>query len=584
MAFKDKLPVSYLLFTTKGRISRLRYWTASLFIWATFYVLFNALEYSISYSATWVIYPLLFWTLFATATKRLHDSNKSAYWLLLAGIPVLGPLVLIYLLGFKSGNALNNKYGETPGSAPDYFTNGNAQEIPHLKSGERIVNDVTQLNPVLVSKVEVPLTIEDLQNIIKTADKPVSIGGGRFSMGGQTASHGSIHIDMRKLNKVLEFSPDKRTIKVQAGIRWCDIQHYIDEHNLSLKIMQTYANFTVGGALSVNAHGRYIGHGPLILSVRSIDVVLASGELVHASRTENADLFFACIGCYNAVAVIACAEFELEENVKVKRIHKKMKRSSYHDFFFKTIRVNKDVIFHNGDIYPPGYKNVRAVSWVITKEKPTEKTRLMPLSASYPVERYFIAAFSKNNFGKWRKEYIIDPIVYMSKKIHWRNYEAGYDVAELEPESRKDSTYVLQEYFVPVASFDRFTELMAEIFIRHEVNVLNVSIRHAFADAGSLLAWAKEECFAFVVYHKQDTSDCEKNKVGVWTRELVEASISLGGSYYLPYQVHPTEQQFHKAYPNAKKLFELKAKLDPGFKFRNVLWDTYYKPNQLKNE
>ena len=31
------------------------------------------------------------------------------------------------------------------------------------------------------------------------------------------------------------------------------------------------------------------------------------------------------------------------------------------------------------------------------------------------------------------------------------------------------------------------------------VNVLNVSIRHARADPGSLLAWAREECFAFVV-------------------------------------------------------------------------------------
>lgn len=579
MAIKDKLPVSYLLFTSRGRINRLTYWTVSIFIWTVFYVLFNFLEFSFSYSATWVLYPLLFWALIATATKRLHDSNRTGFWLWLILIPVLGPLVLIFFLGFKRGNIKSNRFGVVPNSAPDYFKNPDAEKIPHLKSEERIVNDVTQLNPILVVKVETPKTIEELQNIIKTADKPVCIGGGRFSMGGQTASSHCLHIDMRKLNKVLHFSAQEKTIKVQAGIRWCDIQHFVDEHNLSIKIMQTYANFTVGGSLSVNCHGRYIGLGPVILSVKSLDVIVANGEMILTSPNEKPEIFFACVGCYNAIGVIANVELELTENVAVKRSHTKMQRSEYKNFFFNNVRGNKEVVFHNGDIYPPLYKNVRAVSWTKTTENPTEKTRLMPLAAAYPIERYFIGAFSKSRFGKWRREFIIDPIVFGRKKIHWRNYEAGYDVLELEPESRKESTYVLQEYFVAVEKFDDFASLMAEIFIRHNVNVINVSIRHAKADSGSLLAWAREEVFAFVVWYKQGTTETDKSKVAVWTRELIDAVTSLNGSYYLPYQPHATVEQFHKAYPNANKLFELKKKLDPDFKFRNVIWDTYYKSN-----
>ncbi|MGN6181922.1 MAG: FAD-binding protein, partial [Mucilaginibacter sp.] len=103
-------------------------------------------------------------------------------------------------------------------------------------------------------------------------------------------------------------------------------------------------------------------------------------------------------------------------------------------------------------------------------------------------------------------------------------------------------------------------------------------IRHAHADTGSYLAWAREEVFAFVVYYKQRTSTAAKNAVGVWTRELADAVIAVNGAYYLPYQVHPTAEQFHKAYPNAYKLFALKDKLDPQYKFSNVLWDTYYRP------
>jgi len=577
MPLKDRLPVSYLLFTTRGRINRLTYWIASLFIWSAFYVLFNLLGFVFSYAATWAIYPLLFWALFSTAAKRLHDSNKSWQWLLLILIPVLGPLVLIFLLGFKRGSILSNRFGAVPGAAPDYFKNPDAIKIPHLKTDERIVNDVTQLNPVLVAEVVTPKTIEELQHIIATTNKPVCIGGGRFSMGGQTASPHCLHIDTRQLNKVLAFSAENKTIQVQAGIRWCDIQQYIDGYHLSISIMQTYANFTVGGSLSVNCHGRYIGLGPVILSVKSLDVILADGEIVHTSPEENAELFFACVGCYNAVAVIARVELALTDNVAVKRSHVKMKRDDYRNFFFDNIRENRDVIFHNGDIYPPDFKNIRAVSWTKTNRKPTEKTRLMPLAGAYPIERYFIGAFSKSKFGKWRRQYIIDPLVFSRKKTHWRNYEAGYDVLELEPSSRKDSTYVLQEYFVGVDRFDAFASLMAEIFSRHQVNVINVSIRHAKADSGSLLAWAREEVFAFVVWYKQGTTDADKNKVAVWTKELIDAVISLGGAYYLPYQAHASLEQFHQAFPYAQKLFELKRKLDPDYKFRNIIWDTYYK-------
>ena len=577
MDFKHKLPVSYLLFTTKGRIDRLTYWTVSVFIWTSFYILYNALNLEINHKIAWLIYGLLCWTLIATATKRLHDTNKSIYWLLLIGIPVIGAIILLFLLGFKGGNVHPNHFGKVPGSAPDYFKNPDGHIIPHLQSNERIINEVTQLHPVIVGKIKVPSSIEELQQIIKETDKSISIGGGRFSMGGQTASSGSTHIDMRKLNKVIEFSAEQKTIKVEAGIRWCDIQHYVDAHNLSVKIMQTYANFTVGGALSVNCHGRYIGLGAVILSVKSLEIILASGEIIKCSPTEKSELFFACVGCYNAIGVIARVELELADNIPVKRVFKTMKTNEYKDFFMENIKDRKEVIFHNADLYPPTYKNARAVSWIETDEKPNEKTRLMPLANAYPFERYFISAFSKSNFGKWRREHIIDPLLYLSKKIHWRNYEAGYDVAELEPQSRNESTYVLQEYFIPVNSFNKFTALMAEIFQRHQVNVINVSIRHAEKDTGSLLAWAKEEVFAYVVWYKQFTNDTEKNKVAVWTRELIDASISLNGSYYLPYQAHATDAQFHRAYPNAKKLMELKAQLDPKFQFRNIIWDTYYK-------
>ncbi|MEJ0032802.1 MAG: D-arabinono-1,4-lactone oxidase [Bacteroidota bacterium] len=104
---------------------------------------------------------------------------------------------------------------------------------------------------------------------------------------------------------------------------------------------------------------------------------------------------------------------------------------------------------------------------------------------------------------------------------------------------------------------------------------MNISIRHSPQDTSSLMAWAKDEVFAFVVYYKQGTSDEDKVKVGEWTRELIEVAISHHGSYYLPYQLHATGEQFRRAYPNVGRFLELKKRLDPNNKFRNKLWDKY---------
>ncbi|GAB3990841.1 FAD-binding oxidoreductase [Spirosoma daeguense] len=576
MRLKDKLPLSYLLFTIHGRIQRSTYWLVSVFIWSTFYVLHTLLYDGLGEGATYVLYPLLLGSLTATSTKRLHDSNHSGYWLLIVLIPVLGAIWLIYLLGFRRGDKQKNLFGPVPNEAADYLKNDNGQPAPGRSTAERIINDVTHLNPVVVANVFRPASVAELQEKIRTTTGPVSVGGGRFSMGGQTASADSLHIDMRGLNQVLNFSKEAKTITVQTGIRWCDIQRYVDPNDLSIKIMQTYANFTVGGSLSVNVHGRYMGHGPLILAVRSIELILADGSLVKASRTENPDIFFGAIGGYNGLGIIVSAELDLEDNVAVERQYHKLHYSDYRPYFFDTIRDNTGAVFHNGDMYPPAFKNMRAVTWVKTDKEPTVKTRLMPLRESYPLERYFMWAFTETILGKWRREHIVDPILYRAKPIHWRNYEAGYDVAELEPRSRTNRTYVLQEYFVPVRHFEEFAQKMSEIFNRYRVNVINVSVRHAHADSGSYLAWAREEVFAFVVYYKQRTNNVAKNEVAIWTRELIDAVISVGGAYYLPYQAHATVEQFHQAYPNATKLFALKRKLDPNFRFHNVFWDTYY--------
>lgn len=310
-------------------------------------------------------------------------------------------------------------------------------------SGHHTVNDVTQLNPVRVMAIVAPQQVEDVQEALRRTSGPVSIGGGRFSMGGQTASPGSLHFDMRTLSKIVSFSPTEKVVRVQAGVRWCDIQRFIDPHGLSVKIMQTYANFTVGGSLSVNCHGRYVGLGPMVMSVRAIQVVLHDGSVVEATRTQRSDLFFSVIGGYGALGIVVEIELDLVENKRLQRVDQVMPLTEYLSHFKNQVRSDPKAVFHHADIYGPHYGTVRSVTWVESEAAATTQGRLQRLAQRYPLHQYLLWSVSESPLGGARREKLIDPLLYLRRQVHWRNYEAGYDVAELEPPSRQHRTYVL---------------------------------------------------------------------------------------------------------------------------------------------
>ena len=447
--------------------------------------------------------------------------------------------------------------------------------LPTRTDSTVAVTEVTALYPVNMRKVVTPHTVEEIARAVAESPGPISIGGGRYSMGGQTATPDGLQLDLREFKGVVQLDTAARTITVHSGTRWRDVQHAIDPAGLSVKIMQTYNSFTVGGALSVNAHGRYIGQGPLIRSVRTITLVLADGSVVRASATEHPELFFGAIGGYGALGVIADVTLDLASDVHVKRFDRTLPVTGYLEYFRHDVQPDSNVIFHNADIYPPAFETVHAVSYARTSDPLTISEHVQPQDQGSWWHRTVYRIISSGRAGSWIRQHVVDPLIFNGHPVAWRNYEASYDVSELEPASRSADTYVLQEYFVPADSLSQFVPRMGQILRAHDVNVVNVSIRHALPDPGTYLAWAPTEVFAYVLYYKQRTDPESQREVGTWTRELIDAAIHLGGRYYLPYQPRATREQFARAYPHAADLFALKRRVDPTNKFTNTLWDLY---------
>ena len=436
------------------------------------------------------------------------------------------------------------------------------------------IRNVTNLYSVIVDKVISPINIIEIQKEVKNYKWPISIGWGRFSMWWQIATEWVLFVDMKKFNKIIDFDLTWKTITVQAGTSRYDIQKFINDYNLSVMIMQTYNNFTVWWSLSVNAHGRYVWLGPIINSVISMKIITASGDLLEASPAINKDLFYSAIWWYGSLWIIAEVTLQLADNTNIERSSEIIVINEYNNFFFNNVRYNSKAIFHNCDLYPPLYTKCRAITWTKTNKEASHKD-VISRDNNYWKERIIMKIIANRPWGKQLRKFIIDPLLFFSSPIHSRNYEASYSVMELEPVSRKNSTYVLQEYFVPERNLTWFVIGLQNIVKKHKPNIINISIRHSIADKKSVLSRAKDNVFAFVIYYKQKTDQIDQEKVAVWTKELIDLSLLLSGSYYLPYQPHATKEQFKKAYPGYQDFLVIKHKYDPTNKFRNKLIDKY---------
>lgn len=440
-----------------------------------------------------------------------------------------------------------------------------------------LVANVTGLYSVQVARIETPHSTDEVAALVGAWSGQVAIGGGRYSMGGQVAVRAGLHLDMRQMGKVLWLRPAEHAVRVQAGIRWRDLQDHLDPLGLAVKTMQSYSNFTVGGAVAVNCHGRYVGHGPIGNTVRALQLVLADGSVIESSPTVRSELFRAAIGGYGAIAVITEVELELADNVRIERVIERVPLKRYLSHFKEKVLADKRAVLHNADLLPPMFDSPVSVTWRQASESTplTETERLVPRGKSYGLEQSAIWAITELPGGQTLRKDIIAPAQIRKPAVKWLNHEASLDVAELEPRSRAVSTYVLQEYFVPEQSAVDFVREMARVLRQHGVAALNISIRHAPADTLSLLPWAREDVFCFVLYYKQRTWKSAREAVGVWTRKLIDLALQHGGRYYLPYQPHATKQQFESAYPEAVQLRRLKRRVDPMGKLSNELWRKY---------
>lgn len=449
---------------------------------------------------------------------------------------------------------------------------------------ESVISDVSRLMPTEIKKIvkgEEEKSIVDTFANAENENLKVSIAGKRHSQGGHTYYPDGVVLDMTAFNKVLNVDPVQKTVHVQSGATWDDIQKAINPHGLSVKVMQSQNIFTVGGSLSVNVHGRDIRNGSLIETVNWFRLLKPDGKIITVSREENSEYFPLVIGGYGLFGVILDVELQLTSDELYTLETEEMNYKDYENYFKQNVLNDDNVKMHLArlstapdtflqDMYVTNYRmNPNQEEYgayhQLKEDKFTFLTKfLLGLSRDFD--------WGKNVFWEMQKSFFDKREGLLETRNNVMRSESEF----LEYVGKND-TDILQEYFIPVDEYEEYIHDLRNFLSENDLNVMNITVRYVDHNEEAFLSYAKEDMFALVLLINQGMGEKEMKKTGDAIRGMIDITIEHRGSYYLPYYGYPTVEQLYDAYPNAQAFFEYKRKFDPKERFVNLFYEEYGK-------
>ncbi|MBX4201031.1 FAD-binding oxidoreductase [Candidatus Parcubacteria bacterium] len=466
-----------------------------------------------------------------------------------------------------------------------------ARLIPWEQRGGSI-DDASCLDKTAVFGIVEVKNESDIKNALifaKENNLKVSIAGVKHSMGGQAFLKGAMVLNMVGFNKKI-LNEAENTMTVQSGATWHDIQNWLHP-KYAVKAMQSTDIFTVGGSISVNAHGMDHQVGSLGKTIQSLRIMLPDGTIKTASRTENPELFNLVIGGYGLFGVVLDAKIDITENVLYRSERKVINYTEFLDTYNNQINSDPDNQLFYGHLSTGPQSFLKEMILYTYKKVDEPGVQIPPLAevSAIPLRRLMINFSKQGYLGatlKWFAEKYIEPKLE-SCDIKSRAQALGegeaclvsrnepmHDSVKYLKNNLKNDTDILQEYFIPRGQFVPFVDEMRKVLLANHANLLNASVRVIHKE-DNFLNYAPQDSFAIVLYLNQKTDAQANQNMAKLTSDLIDLSNEYSGRFFLPYQLHYTFEQLKKSYPEINGFFADKKKYDPDGLFRNTFYEKY---------
>jgi FAD/FMN-containing dehydrogenase len=178
------------------------------------------------------------------------------------------------------------------------------------EEARRVYNGMIDKHPAAVVRCTGPADVAAVIGVAQSEGVDLSVRGGAHSAPGFGTNDGGLVIDLSALQDVV-VDPDARTVRAGGGCTWSVFNDGTHAHGLATTggiIGSTgIAGLTLGGGIGYLARK----YGLSCDNLLSAEVVTADGEVLTASESEHADLFWALRGGGGNFGVVTTFEYRL---------------------------------------------------------------------------------------------------------------------------------------------------------------------------------------------------------------------------------------------------------------------------------
>lgn len=414
------------------------------------------------------------------------------------------------------------------------------------------------------------------EQLARMVDKSGTIarGLGR-SYGDAALNAGKTVLGTRTMDRIVSFDGETGVLVCEAGLSLAEIIRLFGPLGWFPMITPGTKFVTVGGCIANDVHGKaHHAQGSFVGSVDAMTVLLASGEIVNASREENADLFWASFGGMGLLGIVLTATIRLrriettyfrQRKIIAYDLEGMMDALDENDHAFPYSVATLDVIgtgtrLGNG-ILVVGDHATRAELPAELAAKPLLLSPSTP-PLSVPFEMPELA------LNRVSIALVNEAILFIQRKpgayAHYENFFYPLDMLANWYRGYGRSGFTQYQFVIPFADGKkRMRHLLEVILSAGQLPFLNI-LKRMGKESGGTLSFPREG-YTFAIDFPIRPGTVEL------LRKLDRMILDYGGRIYLGKDSYVEADTFRAMYPAIDEWLAVKAKYDPNNVFTSDL-------------
>ena len=401
-------------------------------------------------------------------------------------------------------------------------------------------------------------------------DGTIARGLGR-SYGDAALNDNGRVLGLRRLDRYLGFDTETGVLTCEAGVTLEQIINDFTPGGWFPMITPGTKFVTVGGCIANDIHGKaHHAQGSFSGCVDEINVLLASGQIVQASRTENSDLFWATFGGMGLLGVVLTARIRLrkiettyfrQKAIPVKDLDAMLAALEENDRHFSYSVATLDVTATG----PRLGRGVVSVGEPATRAELPARFASAPLRVSGPPKLNMPFVVSGLNPLTIRpvNAAIMTTLRRAPSVGHYEGFFYPLDKIGHWNRGYGPRGFAQYQFVIPFDSARHMHEILKTILSSGELPFLNVLKRFGKESEG-LLSFPREGYTLAIDF------PIRKNTVAL-LRKLDAMVLEAGGRVYLGKDSYLEAATFRAMYPAIDRWLAVKAKYDPENVFTSDL-------------